>query len=132
MKFNGQIGRVVWIFALLLFAGAASAQEESRSIYIPFREVHGRIILDVKLDGKPAALLFDTGAAMSFRLEPPRPLILVVHHGEPHFETTAPDERCPTMATPEVRVQGFVGTDVLRRFRAVRINFKEHVLELEK
>jgi hypothetical protein len=123
----------LWLLALLLlFAGIASPQEQHRTLRIPFRDVHGRVILDAKLDGKPAALLLDTGAAMSFRLKPPRPLVLVVHHDEPQFETAEPDERCPTIAAPDVRVQGFVGTDILKRFRAVRIDQKNRVIELEE
>ena len=121
------------IAALLLFAGITSAQGQRSTFRIPFHETHGRIILDVKLDGRPAALLFDTGAAMSFSLvRSGRPLIMVFDHGEPQFETAAPDERCPTIAEPDVRVQGFVGTDVLKRFRAIRIDHKNQVLELEQ
>ena len=60
-----------------------------------------------------------------------RPLIMVFHHRELQFETAAPDERCPTLAEPDVRVQGFVGTDVFKRFRAIRIDYKNQVLELE-
>ena len=121
------------IAALLLFAGITSAQGQRSTFRIPFHETHGRIILDVKLDGRPAALLFDTGAAMSFSLvRSGRPLIMVFDHGEPQFETAAPDERCPAIAEPDVRVQGFVGTDVLKRFRAIRIDHKNQVLELEQ
>ena len=121
------------IAALLLFTGITSAQGQRSTFRIPFHETHGRVILDVKLDARPAALLFDTGAAMSFSLvRSGRPLIMVLHHSELQFETAGPDERCPTLAEPDVRVEGFVGTDVLKRFRAIRINYKNHVLELEQ
>ena len=121
------------IAALLLFTGITSAQGQRSTFRIRFHETRGRIILDMKLDGKPAALLFDTGAAMSFSLvRSGRPLIMVFHHSELQFETAAPDERCPTVAEPDVRVQGFVGTDVLKRFRAIRIDYENQVLELEE
>lgn len=121
------------IIALLLFTGITSAQGQRSTFRIPFHEKHGRIILDMKLDGKPAELLFDTGAAMSFSLvRSGRPLIMVLDHGELQLETAEPDERCPSIAEPDVRVQGFVGTDVLKRFRAIRVDYKNHVLELEQ
>ena len=54
------------VLALLLFAGAASAQEHT--FRIPFREVNHRILVDVKVDDRPATLLFDTGARASVLL----------------------------------------------------------------
>ena len=117
----------------VLLAGVMPAQEQSHVYRIPFHETQGRIVLDAAVDGSPAPLLFDTGAAMSFSLvRRGHPLILVVRHDEPRFETAGPDERCPFLSVPEIRVDGLVGTDVLKRFRAVRINFTDHVIELEK
>lgn len=108
-------------------------RQERSTFRIPFHETHGPIILEVKLEGRPAALLLDTGAPMSFSLvRSGRPLIMVFDHGERQFETAAPDERCPSIAEPDVRVPGFVGTDVLERFRAIRIDHKNQVLELEQ
>jgi len=117
----------------VLFAGVMPAQEQPHVYRMPFHETHGRIVLDATVDGRPVPLLFDTGAAMSFSLvRRGHPLILVLRHDEPRFETAGPDERCPFLSVPEIRVGGIVGTDVLERFRAVRINFTDHVIELEK
>ena len=50
---------------MLLFAGVASAQEQSRTYRVPFRSVNGMILLDGQLNGTPALLLLDTGARVS-------------------------------------------------------------------
>jgi hypothetical protein len=113
--------------------GVMPAQEQPHVYRLPFHETQGRIVLDVTVDGIHVPLLFDTGASMSFSLvRRGHPLVLVLHHDEPRFETAGPDERCPFLSVPEIRVEGLVGTDVLKRFRAVRINFTDHVIELEK
>ena len=117
----------------VLLADVMSAQEQPHVYRMHFHQTHGRIVLDVTLDGKPAALLFDTGSSMTFSLaRPGHPLILVIDHGEPRFETGEADARCPFLSVPEIHVDGLVGTDVLKRFHAVRINFRDHVIELEK
>ena len=121
------------VAALFLFAGIMSAQERRSTFRIPFHDAHGRIVLDATLDHKPAALLLDTGASVSFSLaKPGHTIIMVIEHGEPHFETAGNDAPTIGVATLEVRVQGFVGTDVLKRFRAIRIDHKNQVLELEQ
>jgi hypothetical protein len=117
----------------VLLAGVMPAQEQSHVYRMPFHETHGRIILDATVDGRPVPVLFDTGAAMSFSLvRRGHPIILVLRHDGPRFETAEREERCPSFSVPEIRVDGFVGTDVLKGFRAVRINFTDHVIELEK
>jgi hypothetical protein len=120
------------VFCTFFLLALPCHAQPTKTHEIPFHDVHGRIVLDVTLDHKPAALLLDTGASMSFSLvHPGRPLYMFFDHGEPRFETGEADERSPTIATPDVRVQGFVGTDILKRFRAIHIDYKAHTVTLE-
>jgi len=48
--------------ALLLFAGAVSAQEQPRIYRVPFHTAGSMILVDATVNGKPAVLLLDTGA----------------------------------------------------------------------
>jgi hypothetical protein len=94
------------------------AQEQPHVYRLPFHETQGRIVLDVTVDGIHVPLLFDTGASMSFSLvRRGHPLVLVLHHDEPRFETAGPDERCPFLSVPEIRVEGLVGR--INRLQAV-------------
>ena len=64
-------------FLCLVFAGVASAQEQARTFKIPFHSVNNLILLDAKVNGKPAALLLDTGA--QFAMVDPHAIGLVVN-----------------------------------------------------
>ena len=61
----GARGLLAVTFLCLLFAGVASAQEHPCTLHIPFHDVDGLIVLDVKVNGKPAFMLLHTGANVS-------------------------------------------------------------------
>jgi hypothetical protein len=48
--------------AMLLIAGAVSAQEQHRVFSVPFHTAGSMILVDATVNGKPAVLLLDTGA----------------------------------------------------------------------
>lgn len=121
---------------------------------VPFQFVKGVIILLATVNGKAAALLLDTGATISLvdshfagedglRLDPLR------------LRTDGPDgeyvvrevqlslghlwlnrrirvmDLTDTSKRVRVHLDGTVGTDLLQEFSAVRIDFKNLVIELE-
>ena len=51
-----------FVLALLLFASIATGLEAHRTYKIPFKLDGGFILLSMKVNGKPAVMLLDTGA----------------------------------------------------------------------
>ena len=148
---------------LLFFVGAVAAQvvkptPEPHSIFrVPFHTVHGMILMDAVVDGKPASLLLDTGANNTI-VSPQAVGVATVQlralqatqagtGAEGDYVIREADVRLAerrwinrrvlvmdlTDASKRMgtRVDGFLGQDVLREFSAVRIDFKNGVVELE-
>lgn len=118
-------------------AGVALAQEQPRVFRVPFREVNHRILMNVEVDGRPLTLLLDTGARVSvllnqkghdceLRLEhrTQGKFALACNHGAPTV--------CFIMPEKEVRFEGFVGADLMSKFASVRIDYSQHLVELEE
>ncbi len=134
---------------LLLFAGVASPQEQHRTFRIPFHSVNGLILLDAKVNGVPAVLLFDTGASRTVVSVASSPVPqyhrneaihgqavevrIVLRLGEDFANSRV--VAAMNLDTVEkqmgTRFDGILGQDVLREFSAVRIDYKNHVVELE-
>ena len=56
---------VVYSFLLILglqISQSPSLAQEHKTLSLPFRSVSGLILLDIKVNGKPAVVLLDTGA----------------------------------------------------------------------
>lgn len=76
MRFRKQMRRVVWFLAALLLSllmgacGVGStlcfAQQPAKTFRVQFHTVNGLIVLDGKINGRPALLLLDTGAGPDF------------------------------------------------------------------
>lgn len=148
---------VAWFLAaLLLFVGVAMAQEPPRTFRVPFHLVKGLILLDAKVNGQPATLLLDSGANNSIvdfrtaaladtKLDKLRStgnvgaegdcVVREVHLALEHRSWL--NRRVCVMDLSDAskrlgeHIDGFVGADVLGEFSAVRIDFKNHVVELE-
>jgi len=141
---------------LLLFVSVASAQEQHRTFRIPFHSVNGMILLDATVNNKPAVLLLDTGADFTLISPQASGLSTVKLRALTGTKTTGAngdyvksrvDLRLAERHWIEreilvmdlsdaskrlgTRVDGFVGQDLLQEFSAVRIDFKNHVVELE-
>ena len=50
---------------VVLFLAVSLHAQEHRTFTVPFHTVHGMILLDGQINGKPATLLLDTGANVS-------------------------------------------------------------------
>lgn len=132
----------------------------ARTFTVPFRNVNGVILLDAKVNDKPAVLLLDTGAGLSV-LSPDaaawpsaalkkrfasRLAVGIDGATRSMGNTTATFElgRAITV-TPvavadlqsfakalNVKLDGILGQDVLRGFSAVRIDYKSQLITLEE
>lgn len=147
--------RLRFILVVLLFAGVGLAQEKPRTFRAPFHTVKSMVLLNATVNGKPAVLLLDTGANLTI-VSPQlcdvntklRALTAAKTTGaegeyvksridlrlaERHWisrETLVMDlsDASKRLGT---RIDGFVGADLLSEFSAVRIDYKNHVVELE-
>lgn len=119
--------------ALVLVIGVVSAQAQHRTYRVPFREINHRILVDVDVSGKPATLLLDTGAQLSvrdrgrsddceLRLAHPRDGTFALACGYHNFTNA--------YVQPDVYIDGLLGNDLLSKFAAVRIDFRNRVIEL--
>jgi aspartyl protease len=140
---------------LLLFHPALA--QEHRTYTVPFRVVHGLILLDRQVNGKPATLLLDTGANNSvvdyraagldaLKLDALRStgstgaegactvweVKLSLEHRSWFGRRVCMMNLADASKRIGVQIDGFIGTDVLSEFPAVRIDYKARVLELEE
>lgn len=123
------------IGALLLTVLLCQAQQEKPGIVLPFRTARSLILVSVMVDGTPKTLIFDTGAertllnsrdgnverrvtfALGSKVIGNFPIILADLSG---------------MSMEKVGADGVLGEDVLRKFRAVRIDYRNSIIELEQ
>ena len=126
--------------ALVVFtflACVALAQEQPRVFRVPFREVNHRILVNVEVNGTPSTLLLDTGARVSvlFNQKGYDCELRLAHHTQGKF-ALACNDRAPGVGfiipEKEVRFDGFVGADLMSKFASVRIDYSQHLIELEK
>ena len=118
-------------------AGVALAQEQPRVFRVPFSEVNHRILVNAEVDGTPSTLLFDTGARVSvlFNQKGYDCELSLAHHRQGKF-ALACDDRAPSIGfiipEKEVRFNGLFGGDLMSKFASVRIDYNQHLIELEK
>ncbi len=120
---------------LFLLAGVASAQEQHHIFRIPFQTVNGLLLLDMKLNGKTAVMVLDTGSTETlFRTGG-----VIAIELEPGHTTGVAARSMSNLGVSRMvsfgknfpGVDGILGEDVLRQFSAVRIDYRNHVVELE-
>ena len=136
----------------LLLAIPLCAQEAPRNYRVPFRSVKGMILLDAAVNGKPAVLLLDTGANRTLisnryggpKLKPSQRngagitgesvraianLSLESHMWAGQTVTVMDlDELQHSLG---IKFDGLLGQDILREFSAVRIDYRNSVVELQ-
>jgi hypothetical protein len=143
--------------ALLLFAGAVSAQEQPRIYRVPFHTAGSMILVDATVNGKPAVLLLDTGADFTIiSLEASGLTTVKVRALTANKSTGANGEYVKSRVDLRLaerhwierdvlfmdlsdaskrmgtRVDGFLGQDVLREFAFVRIDYQNHTMEFRQ
>jgi gag-polyprotein putative aspartyl protease len=153
---SGRLPRVLALVLLLLLPLPNRAR--SSTVRIPFGTVQAMILIDGKVNGNPATFLLDTGAnrtIVSVRvygnaqfdwrrlphnskgpgltggsLRLPADLILA--------QRIWAGQRVSVMDLDDLRqmlhmdFDGLLGQDLLREFRSVRIDYHDHVLELQE
>lgn len=148
MRFRDQVGRVVWyLAALLFFASIASAQQTEQPLRIPFRTDNNMILVDVTVNGAKAVLMLDTGSTRT-ALNPEfvgvgkSDAVRAIHQGVHLHRTVNLQIAKHYWVNWQVlvvdiadrsltRVDGLLGEDWLRTFSTVRIDYANHVIELE-
>ena len=143
------------IVAGLLFCSLALAQEH-QTFAVPFDLQGGLILLKGELNGKPVALLLDTGANNSIvdvhsagfdglKLDAlrstgtagaegdcaVREVRLSLEHRSWLNRRVCVMDLSDASKRMGARIDGFVGQDVLREFSSVRIDYKNKTVELE-
>ena len=137
-----------------LVAPATCAHEGT--VLLPFRSTHSLILVDAKVNGNPATLLLDTGAnntIINARIygsvqAPPVELTskgpgIVGNALRLHVDLEIADRFLFSQPVSVMNLgdlpqrvgakfDGLLGQDILRQFRSVRINYRAHVIELEK
>jgi hypothetical protein len=142
--------------ALLFFVAVASSQGQFRTFRIRFHSVNGMILLDAEVNGKPATLLLDTGAndstvdarSAGFLKTFPnklrssgvigaegrcsvREVRLTLDHRDWHNQRVCVLDLGDASRHIGTRIDGLIGQDILRTFSAVRIDYKNQLVELE-
>lgn len=112
------------ILLALVLCQPTNAQER-RTFTVPFHSVSGFVLLDTTLNGKPAALLLDTGAPISFTLDGDG-----IELRAKGFRTTS--SVGVAYYKPPIKFDGVIGEDILRKFSAVRIDYKAQTVTLER
>ena len=136
-----QPSRIAVALVVLAFLACVAhvvlAQEQPRIFRVPFREVNHRILVNVEVDGTPTTLLFDTGARVSVLLKRKGPdcELRLTHRTQGKFALACNEDAprvCFIIPEKEVRFDGFVGADLMSKFASVRIDYSQHLIELEK
>lgn len=130
------------VFTFLTCATIASTltisdNSHHQAFRIPFREANHRILVSVEVDGTLRTLLFDTGARVSvlLRRKGRDCELRLAHHPQGKFALACNDGApCVGFVIPEkeVHFDGFVGADLMSKFASVRIDYSQHLIELEK
>ena len=122
--------RRVLLVAVSMLAVSVHAQQTHRTLTVSFESRSGLIFLRITLDTRPALLLLDTGSNVSFAFKTGAGVEL---SGD-HFRTTEEYPSRVAFRYPDILKdsQGIIGQDVLRQFKSLRIDYREHVIELTK
>ena len=145
---------------LFVFVGFTSAQvadpEQHLAWRVPFQSINGNIFLNAWINGKPAVFMLDTGSNFTaistaivgskMNLEPARPnsggagIAFIGTHLSVNLaiKSMVWTDRVVVMSLKElqrqvgVKFDGPLGEDILRQFSAVRIDYKNQVVEFEQ
>jgi predicted aspartyl protease len=142
------------LFLVLLAPLPLPAQRQI--VRVPFRSVNSYMLVEVSIDGTPVTLLVDTGANKTIlnarsigkvQLPVSQPvnqgagiianaLRLRVHVEIAHQFMFSQSVSVMNLEELSKRFQipfdGLLGQDILNQFRSVRIDYKAHVIELER
>lgn len=119
------------LVALLLLAPLANAQD--RCFHLPFTDQNGIILVTLKVNDRPTTLLLDTGATYSAFSKGGLVEIEVAEHQvfAIHAKETADFAVNNRKVFAQLGITGILGEDFLHKFKSVRIDYANHVLELE-
>lgn len=112
----------------------ALAQERATYI-LPFHTARSLLLVSVTIDGQPKTLIFDTGAertivhALGVDVER-RVTVILPGRTLTNFPIINAD--LSNLPLTKVGADGVLGQDVLRKFSAVRIDYKAKTVTLEE
>ena len=149
------LARMLGGCALLgLFVTSSADLAKPRMVMLPYRSVDSYILVDAKINGSPVRLLVDTGAnktilnssslcnersaarpvnrgagivGNALRLRVDLELAHQIMFSQP-VSVMNLEELSKSLRIP---FDGLLGQDILNQFRSVRIDYKNHVIELE-
>ncbi len=148
------LARMLGCALLGLFVAPSADLAKPRIVMLPYRSVDSYILVDAKINGSPVRLLVDTGAnktilnSSSFckarsvarpvnrgagivgnalRLRVDLELARQIMFSQP-VSVMNLEELSKSLRIP---FDGLLGQDILNQFRSVRIDYKNHVIELE-
>jgi hypothetical protein len=109
------------------------ASTPDRALHLPFRDESGLILLDLKVNEKPAVLLLDTGATTTLFANAG---LVEIRVGEHSVIAVRANELGRFNSTTRrnmalLGISGILGQDFLHKFKSVRIDYGNRVLELE-
>ena len=119
----------------LLFLSTTSLAQERKTYSLPFRAERSLILVSVTIDGQPKTLIFDTGAERTLihKLgDSVERRVVVILPGRTLTNFPVIQADLSNMPLTKVGADGVLGQDVLRKFSAVRIDFKHDTVELEQ
>ena len=121
------------LITLLLLLLAPMASTQVRTLRVPFTYEHGLILLNLKVNEKPAVLLLDTGATVTLSANSGLVEIRISDHSVIAVQANELG-RLNNMNRKNLAlfgISGVLGQDFLRAFKSVRIDYTNHILELE-
>jgi hypothetical protein len=153
---NGAVGCVFrGLMSLLFLLTPQQGLAQPRVVTVPFRSVDSFILVDAKIDGTPVRLLVDTGAnktilnARSFgrvEMHVSKPVNrgagivgnvlrlrvdLELAHGFMFSQRVSVMDLEELSRRFGIQFDGLLGQDILNQFHSVRIDYRNHVIELE-
>lgn len=119
------------IFLLAFMTIPAYAQD--RIFHLPFTDQNGIVLVILKVNERPTTLLLDTGATYSAFSKGGFVEIEVAEHQVfgIHAKETADFAVNNRKTFALLGIGGILGQDFLHKFKSVRIDYANHILELE-
>ena len=109
------------------------ASTQKRVLRVPFTDEHGLIVLNLKVNEKPAVLLLDTGATVTLFANSGLVEIRIADHSviAVHANELGRLNNMNRKNLALFGISGVLGQDFLHAFKSVRIDYATHILELE-
>jgi hypothetical protein len=120
--------------ALLLLLPALASAQAPAPLTLPFREVNGLLFVDIKISGKTASMLLDTGSNVTLVQRAGPDGNITIEIGDRVFTLHAIEidksSRIAAEMSRQKDMDGILGGNFMRCFSVMRIDYKAHALVL--